>query len=137
MDTTVENTCDNCQYEEEPIDEGVCATCRPVYGETDTLTTLWSNFVTPSTFAKKEATARRNSGMSPTSSLDKQEGGGHYKTLAIQPIQYIHANGLGFIEGCIVKYATRWRAKGGVGDLKKIIHFAELLIELESEITND
>ena len=37
------------------------------------------------------------------SALDVQEGGGHYKSKAIQPIQYIHANKLGFLEGCIVK----------------------------------
>lgn len=66
------------------------------------------------------------------SALRKQVGGGHYKGLAIQPIEYIHANNIPFTEGCIIKYATRWREKGGVDDLRKIIHFAELLIELES-----
>lgn len=63
--------------------------------------------------------------------LTEQEGGDHYKTLKIQPVEYIHANGLGFIEGCVVKYVTRWRAKGGVQDLKKARHFLDLLIELE------
>ncbi len=65
--------------------------------------------------------------------LDKQIGGDHYKDFAIQPAVYIHANGIGFIEGSIIKYVTRWRAKGGIQDLEKIIHYAELLIELESE----
>ena len=60
-------------------------------------------------------------------------GGGHYKDLAIQPVEYIHANGIPFIEGCIIKYATRWKDKGGTDDVKKIIHFAELLLELEGE----
>lgn len=66
------------------------------------------------------------------SSLNKQEGGDHYKKLKIQPVEYIHANNIPFIEGCIIKYATRWKDKNGVEDLKKIIHFAELLIELEN-----
>lgn len=65
------------------------------------------------------------------SALDKQEGGGHYKGKAIQPVQYIHANGLGFCEGNVVKYITRWREKGGKADLRKVIHYVELLMELE------
>lgn len=62
---------------------------------------------------------------------DTQVGGTHYKRLAIQPVEYIHANGLGFIEGSIIKYATRWRDKGGARDLEKIKHFVDLLLELE------
>lgn len=67
------------------------------------------------------------------SSLEKQEGGNHYMKCSIQPIQYIHANRLGFVEGNIVKYITRWKDKNGVQDLKKIIHYCELLIELETQ----
>lgn len=65
--------------------------------------------------------------------LENQVGGSHYKDLKIQPVEYIHANGLPFIEGSIVKYATRWQEKGGVDDLRKIIHFAQILIELETQ----
>ena len=65
------------------------------------------------------------------SALHKQVGGDHYKKLKIQPVEYIHANGIPFIEGCIIKYATRWRDKGGLQDIDKIIQFAELLKELE------
>ncbi len=65
------------------------------------------------------------------SALSKQVGGSHYKKLKIQPVEYIHANGIPFIEGCIIKYATRWRDKGGLQDIDKIIQFAELLKELE------
>lgn len=64
--------------------------------------------------------------------ISEQVGGSHYKDMAIQPVEYIHRNGLGFIEGCVVKYVTRWRAKGGVEDLKKARHFLDLLIEMES-----
>ena len=39
--------------------------------------------------------------------LNTQVGGSHYKDCKIQPIEFIHANNLGFMEGCIVKYAAR------------------------------
>jgi|TARA_B110000977_G_scaffold177454_1_gene234023 hypothetical protein len=54
----------------------------------------------------------------------------------IQPIEYIHANNLSFIEGSIVKYISRWRNKNGVEDLEKIKHYIDLLIELEDNVGN-
>jgi hypothetical protein len=68
-----------------------------------------------------------------SSPLDKQVSGSHYKDKGIQPIIYIHENNLGFCEGNVVKYVTRWREKGGVADLRKAIHYIELLIQLETE----
>jgi hypothetical protein len=65
------------------------------------------------------------------SALDVQVAGSHYKNKAIQPVEYIHANGLNFCEGSIVKYITRWRDKNGFEDLEKIKHYVDLLIELE------
>ncbi len=61
----------------------------------------------------------------------KQEGGDHYKRYSIQPIEYIVANDLKFIEGNIIKYITRHKEKGGKEDIEKIIHYCQLLIELE------
>jgi hypothetical protein len=69
--------------------------------------------------------------MIATSALNTQVGGSHYRDKGIQPIIYIHANDLGFCEANVVKYVTRWREKNGVADLKKAIHYLELLIELE------
>lgn len=63
---------------------------------------------------------------------DKQVGGRHYKTLAIQPVEYIHRNDIGFCEGCAIKYLTRWKEKGGIQDLEKARHFIDLLIEMET-----
>jgi hypothetical protein len=71
-------------------------------------------------------------GSNGTSALDVQVAGNHYKKLKIQPVEYIHGNGIPFIEGCIIKYASRWRDKGGIKDLEKIKHFVDLLIELET-----
>lgn len=65
------------------------------------------------------------------SALQTQVAGDHYKCLKIQPIEYIHANGIPFAEGCVIKYVSRWRDKGGIKDLEKAKHFLELLIELE------
>ena len=69
-------------------------------------------------------------GSSPTP-LDTQVGGDHYKKFKIQPIEFIHANNLPFIEGNIVKYIVRWREKNGLKDLEKVKHYVDLLIELE------
>lgn len=63
---------------------------------------------------------------------DKQVGGSHYQ-LPIQPIEYILANGLGYCEANVVKYVSRWRNKGGIQDLKKAIHYLEMLIEQEEK----
>lgn len=67
------------------------------------------------------------------SALNTQINGTHYKELAIQPVEYIHANGIGYMEGNVIKYVTRWKAKGGLADLHKAKHYIELLIELEQE----
>lgn len=69
----------------------------------------------------------------PSGALDRQEGGDHYKDLPIQPVEYIHANGLSYFEGNVVKYVTRWRKKNGLADLRKARHYIDLLIELESK----
>jgi hypothetical protein len=66
------------------------------------------------------------------SALDEQVGGEHYKNLAIQPVEFIHTNGIGYIEGCVIKYVTRWRSKGGLNDLLKARHYLDVLIELET-----
>lgn len=65
--------------------------------------------------------------------LDVQVAGNHYKDLTIQPVEYIHANGIGYFEGNVIKYVSRWRNKNGIKDLEKAKHYIELLIELEGK----
>lgn len=72
-----------------------------------------------------------NCPMFNVSALNKQVSGNHYKDKGIQPIVYIHANDLGFCEGNVVKYVTRHKDKNGAADIKKAIHYLELLLELE------
>lgn len=67
------------------------------------------------------------------SSLGKQVCGQHYLELAIQPVEYMHANDIGYFEGNAIKYLSRWKSKGGLQDLEKAVHFIELLIELEAK----
>ncbi len=56
----------------------------------------------------------------------------HYRT-DIQPIEYIVANNMGFCEGNVVKYISRWEMKGGIDDLEKAKHYIEMLIEQENK----
>lgn len=66
----------------------------------------------------------------------KQEGGNHYKLLGIQPVEYIQANSLNFFEGNVVKYVTRHRSKNKAQDIKKAIHYLQLILQYEySEVS--
>lgn len=67
------------------------------------------------------------------SALKTQVSGDHYKGMAIQPVEFIHSNGIGYMEGNVIKYVSRWRRKNGISDLEKAKHYIELLIELENK----
>ena len=60
---------------------------------------------------------------------DRQVGGDHYKKLVIQTWDYIIANNIGYMEGNIIKYVSRWKEKGGEKDLLKAKHYLDKLIE--------
>ena len=60
---------------------------------------------------------------------EQQVGGAHYAVKAIQPWDFIIANNIGYLEGNIIKYISRWKDKGGVEDLKKAQHYLQKLIE--------
>lgn len=60
---------------------------------------------------------------------DRQVGGNHYAT-KIQHWDYVVANDLGYFEGQITKYVTRWKKKNGLEDLEKARHFLDKLIEV-------
>ena len=73
------------------------------------------------------------------SALDIQIGGGHYRQGGIQPVQYIEANKLAFLEGCVVKRVTRHDKPTGKGrqDIEKAIHELQLLLELRYPLAPD
>ncbi len=72
------------------------------------------------------------------SAYKKQIGGSHYKDMVIQPSQFINKNKLLFAEGNAIKYICRHTHKGGKEDLKKAIHYIEMIIERDySDVTKD
>lgn len=67
------------------------------------------------------------------SANDQQVAGNHYKNQSIQPWDYIVQNNIGYLEGNVIKYISRWRNKNGVTDLRKARHYLDKLIELETK----
>lgn len=65
------------------------------------------------------------------SALDKQVSGSHYKDFKIQPVEYIYANNIPFLEANVIKYTSRHRAKNKAADIKKAIHCLELILQME------
>jgi|GEM_PF-6259930 len=65
------------------------------------------------------------------SSLSYQIGGSHYQNMAIQPIEYIHANKMPYMEANVVKYISRHRDKNGAEDVRKAIQYCEMILEME------
>lgn len=68
---------------------------------------------------------------------DDQIGGGHYKSKAVQPWDYIVGNNIPYLEGNIIKYISRWRDKGGLNDLEKARHYLDKLIFVEEAKQKD
>ena len=64
-----------------------------------------------------------------TSPYQKQIGGEHYLKYKIQPSEFVAENKLLYPEGSVIKYILRHQDKGGKQDLKKAIHFIEMIIE--------
>lgn len=75
--------------------------------------------------------------MTEGSALNKQVDGSHYKDMTIQPVIYIYANKIPFIEGNIIKYVSRWKNKNGIKDLEKARHLIDMLIEFETTQSQD
>lgn len=75
--------------------------------------------------------------MTPYLSNMKKEGNkispSHYKQGSIEPIDFIIANNMNFLEGNIIKYVSRYKFKNGVEDLKKAKFYLEKLIKVENE----
>lgn len=66
---------------------------------------------------------------------NRQEGGDHYVKQQIQPWDFIALNGMGYLEGCVVKYVSRYKDKNGLEDLYKARHYLDKLIEVVNERT--
>lgn len=63
----------------------------------------------------------------------------HYN-LGIETIDYINSWNMGYMEGNVIKYVTRYKYKNGLEDLMKAQQYLEFLIEKvkkESETKNE
>ena len=68
-------------------------------------------------------------------SLSKQVDGNHYNSMKIQPAEFINENKILFAEGNAIKYICRHPYKGKKEDLKKAIHYIEMIMERDYENT--
>jgi hypothetical protein len=66
-----------------------------------------------------------------SNALKTQVGGSHYKGMKIQHVEFVHANGIPYIEANAIKYICRHRQKNGRQDIEKAIHYLQILLDLE------
>ena len=62
-------------------------------------------------------------------SLEEQVGGKHYRSMKIQPAEFINENKLLFAVGNAIKYICRHSMKGKEEDINKAIHYLEMILE--------
>jgi len=58
----------------------------------------------------------------------------HYTQMGIEPIVYSDTNNLDPYQHTVIKYVTRWRAKGGIRDLKAAMVILQKYIDKEEEL---
>lgn len=78
----------------------------------------------------QRVTAARFDTAASEAATERQIGVDHYKSLKIQPIEYLDANNMPYLEGNVVKYVTRHASKNGVQDIDKAIHYLELIKQM-------
>ena len=66
--------------------------------------------------------------------LTYQVGGLHYRQYRYQPIEFFRDIHLDFCRANILKYLARWRAKDGVEDLVKALHYLQFALKDQEEI---
>jgi len=59
----------------------------------------------------------------------KQVGGTHYRSMIIQPSEFINKNNIPFAEGNAIKYLCRHKQKNQKQDLEKAIHYCQMAID--------
>ena len=116
VDTDEEQQCYKCSYQHKGSMECKVSLCKGG----------WLGYFTLETVKDTE----EHQGAVDTP-LDTQVGGSHYKDMAIQPVEFCQKNNLNYCESNIIKYACRHKNKNGVEDVRKIIHYAKLILQLE------
>jgi hypothetical protein len=67
----------------------------------------------------------------------KQIGGSHYKSFAIEPWTFVQENNLNPFQANVIRYVCRYKKKGGIQDLEKIIHYCEMEIDFIKRKNDD
>jgi hypothetical protein len=86
-------------------------------------------------FIDKDKSWPGRKGENPIKFFHKTELGDHYLA-GIETWDYILSQGLGYMEGNIVKYVTRYKRKNGIEDLRKAQHYLSKLIEVTEKELN-
>jgi len=124
-----EDTCANCVYDwNVPAHESRACPYNEEHGRLEC--TIDESVLMHFTDGEQKIAPTSPSPMN-SSALNIQVGGGHYKQMKIQPVEYIHANNLSFLEGNVVKYITRHKTKNKAQDIRKVIHYCELILQLD------
>jgi hypothetical protein len=89
------------------------------------------NMKSPSESIKNKLSKETNATIPVKSALDEQVGGGHYKDMKIQVVEFTHANNLDAFQYATIKYVCRHKKKNKLEDLKKAIHYIQLYAKLE------
>jgi len=76
----------------------------------------------------ERSTVRTTKPTRPSQTGRSQTGGSHYQ-MPIEPVDYIYENGLGYMEGNVVKYITRHQSKNGEEDVIKAIDYCNMILE--------
>jgi hypothetical protein len=67
----------------------------------------------------------------PDSSLKIQVGGDHYRQYKHQPIVIARDNELDAMQFSVIKYVMRHKNKDGLKDIRKAIHFLQMIAEYD------
>ena len=128
--------CSTCKNE--PYQAGVGGPCATCSNDDPEGPTSWYPKISAELAKAQASIERRADDLRKNPPIQKvldamatQVGGSHYKDMPIQPVEFITKNGIGFVEGSVIEYVSRWRKKGGVDDLRKARHFLDMLIEME------
>jgi hypothetical protein len=111
----------------------VCSRCADLEAELISLRAL-NEGLASRVLAQSELLSKR---AEKGSVLEAQVGGDHYKSMKIQPVEFIHANKLDFFQGVVIRYVCRHKNKNGRQDLEKAIHFLQLALELQYPIQKE
>lgn len=111
---------------------GICGTVLEHLGQPCPNTHLHSIIGKPSSIAYNNKGLLRDT----VGAKDTQVGGSHYQ-MKVQPVDFIVKNNLGYREGNVIKYVARHNKKNGAEDIKKAIHYLEMILEEYNESNTD